>query len=403
MSREPAPLSQPSPSCIVWDDSLLAYDFGPGHPMDPGRLELSARLARDTGIFAAPGVTRAQPFMAADHELAAIHTPAYIAAVRQAGEDPASADASLGLGTEDNPAFAGMHQAAARLVGGSLAAADAVLSGQAVHAVNFSGGMHHAAPGRASGFCIYNDAAAAVQRLLDSGVERVLYVDVDAHHGDGTQGIFWDEPRVMTISLHETGMSLFPGTGFANETGGGNAEGYAVNIALPTAAGDAQALRAFHAVVPQLAAAFRPDVVVSQHGCDSHDRDPLTNLRYSIDGQHQLALAIRELAVRFCEGRWVATGGGGYDISDVVPRSFALLTAVVAGAQVGPATPVPEPWRRYVAGRYGTVPPRWMGDGAEPAWRPWDAGYDPDDALDRTVMATRRAVFPMHGLDPWFD
>lgn len=371
--------------------------------MDPARLELSARLARDAGIFTADGVSLLHPFTAADHELAAIHTPAYIAAVRRAGEDPEAAEALMGLGTEDNPAFPGMHEAGARLVGGSLAAADAVISGQAVHAANFSGGMHHAAPAQASGFCIYNDAAAAVQRLLDSGAGRVLYVDVDAHHGDGTQRIFWDDPRVMTISMHETGMSLFPGTGFANETGGPGAEGYAVNIALPTTAGDAQALRAFHAVVPPLAAAFAPDVVVSQHGCDSHDRDPLTNLRYSVNGQYRLALAISELAARHCDGRWVATGGGGYDVVDVVPRSFTLLMAVVAGAPVGPASPVPEPWRRHVAQRFGTVPPRWMGDGDDPRWAPWETGYDPDDALDRTVMATRRAVFPLHGLDPWFD
>lgn len=134
--------------------------------------------------------------------------------------------------------------------------------------------MHHAARSRASGFCIYNDAAAAVQRLLDRGAQRVLYIDVDAHHGDGTQSIFWNDRRVMTVSLHETGMSLFPGTGFAAEIGGPDAEGYAVNVALPTTAGDAAILRAFHAVVPQLAAAFSPDVIVSQHGCDSHREDP---------------------------------------------------------------------------------------------------------------------------------
>ncbi|MBG6179489.1 acetoin utilization protein AcuC [Arthrobacter sp. CAN_A1] len=399
MSSEPPSF----PTSVVWDDSMLAYNFGPTHPMNPQRLALTARLATDLGLFDRAGITLAAPFVATDVELGSVHSDDYIAAVRTAGSNPEQADAAVGLGTADNPAFPGMHEASARLVGGSLAAADALLSGRAVHAVNFGGGMHHAARSAASGFCIYNDAAAAIQRLLDAGTQRVLYIDVDAHHGDGTQSIFWNDPRVMTISLHETGMSLFPGTGFANETGGPRAEGTAVNVALPTLTGDGGLLRAFHAVVPPLAEAFQPEVILSQHGCDSHVDDPLTNLRISVDAQREMAVSICDLAARLCEGRWIATGGGGYNLTSVVPRAWSTLIAVAAGAPVGPQTAVPESWRAHVLELYGTDAPLLMGDGADTWWRSWEVGYDPNDELDRTVMATRKAVFPLHGLDPWFD
>ncbi|KQO03603.1 MULTISPECIES: acetoin utilization protein AcuC [unclassified Arthrobacter] len=391
------------PLQVAWDEAMLAYDFGLQHPMNPERLHLTARLLGDSGLLDLDGVRVVAPSVASDEDLATVHSDDYIRAVRDLSGNPDRSDPAHGIGTEDNPAFSGMHEASARLAGGSLDAADALMSGRAVRAVNFGGGMHHAARSRASGFCIYNDAAASIRRLLDRGAQRVLYIDVDAHHGDGTESIFWDDPRVLTISLHETGMSLFPGTGFANEIGGPGAEGSAVNVALPTTAGDAALLRAFHAVVPQLAGAFAPDVVVSQHGCDSHREDPLTNLRVSVDAQHILMLAVRDLADRLCGGRWIATGGGGYALASVVPRSWTLLVAVAAGAPMGPATPVPAAWRDYVLERHGVDAPRLMGDGADTWWRSWEIGYDPDDELDRTVMATRKAVFPLHGLDPWFD
>ncbi len=391
------------PTHVVWADSMLAYNFGPTHPMNPARLELTARLIRDCGLLERPAVSVVEPYVASDAELGSVHSTEYIAAVRCASNDPAQARLDLGLGTADTPAFNGMHEASARLVGGSIAAAEAVASGAAVRAVNFGGGMHHAGRSLGSGFCIYNDAAASVQRLLDSGVSKVLYVDVDAHHGDGTQSIFWDDPRVMTISLHETGMTLFPGTGFAHEIGGPSAEGTAVNVALPTQSGDAAILRAFHSVVPQLARAFEPDVIVSQHGCDSHIDDPLTNLRISVDAQRIMMIGVRDLADELCAGRWVATGGGGYNITSVVPRSWTFLVAVASGAVVTPETAVPPDWRTYVRERYGVTAPTRMGDGVDLWWRSWEVGYDPNDDLDRSVMATRKAIFPLHGLDPWFD
>ncbi|MEW9874200.1 acetoin utilization protein AcuC [Arthrobacter sp. HS15c] len=397
-------LSQPAPpTTVVWNSAMTAYNFGPGHPMAPERMDLTARLARSLGLLDLPHVSVEAPEVASDGELETVHSPDFVAAVHRVSEDPASPDESKGLGTEDDPAFAGMHEAAARLAGGSLLAAAAVLDGSALHAVNFGGGMHHAARDRASGFCIYNDSALAVQRLLDGGIRRVAYIDVDAHHGDGTESIFWDDPRVLTISLHESGLTLFPGTGFANEIGGPQAEGSAVNVALPSGTGDAGWLRAFHAVVPQLIGAFAPEVIVSQHGCDSHRTDPLTHLNLSVDGQREAATAVGNLAARHCGNRWIATGGGGYNVMDVVPRSWSHLIAIAAGRPVPLRTPVPEDWRKYVDEKFGAATPGLMGDDVELWWRSWEVGFDPNDAVDRTVMATRKAVFPLHGLDPWFD
>ncbi|MEZ2388451.1 acetoin utilization protein AcuC [bacterium RCC_150] len=391
------------PTMVAWDPAMTAYNFGPSHPMAPERLELTARLADALGLFDLEYVSVQAPEVATDVELAAVHTAAYIAAVRRVSEDPTASDPARGLGTEDDPAFAGMHEASARLAGGSLLAAESLLTGAAVRAVNFGGGLHHASRDRASGFCIYNDAALAIQRLLDGGVRKVAYVDVDAHHGDGTQSIFWNDPRVLTISLHESGLSLFPGTGFANEIGGPDALGSAVNVALPAWTGDAGWLRAFHAVVPHLVGAFEPEVIVSQHGCDSHKDDPLTHLNLSVDGQREAAIAVAGLAARYCENRWIATGGGGYDITGVVPRAWSHLIGIVAGHPVQLATPVPERFRTYVKEKYGERSPELMGDGADTWWRSWEVGYDPADAVDRTIIATRKEVFPLHGLDPWFD
>ncbi len=395
------------PTTVVWAPAMTAYNFGHSHPMAPERMELTAKLAGSLGLLALDHVTVAAPEVATDEELQSVHTPEFVAAVRRVSENPGAPDEARGLGTEDDPAFAGMHEASARLAGGSLLAAAAVLDGSALRAVNFGGGMHHASRDRASGFCIYNDAALAIQRLLDGGVRRVAYVDVDAHHGDGTQSIFWDDPRVLTISLHESGLTLFPGTGFANEIGGPNAQGSAVNVALPAGTADAGWLRAFHAVVPQLVGAFEPEVIVSQHGCDSHRLDPLTHLNISVDGQREAATAIGNLAARYCGNRWISTGGGGYNVVSVVPRSWSHLIAIAAGRPVPLRTPVPEDWRSYVrdkyGARFGVEPPEVMGDDVDLWWRSWEVGFDPNDAVDRSVMATRKEVFPLHGLDPWFD
>jgi acetoin utilization protein AcuC len=385
---------------VVWEDDLVRYNFGRGHPMAPVRVELTMRLARALGVLAHPNVTVVPPGYATDAELETVHTPELLAAVRRCAADPDRLELDFGLGSDDNPCFPGMHDASARVAAGSLQMARAVLSGRADHGVNIIGGLHHAMPERASGFCVYNDIALAIRWLLEQGVERVAYVDVDVHHGDGVQHVFYDDPRVLTVSLHETPRTLFPGTGYPEETGGANADGSAVNVALPPGTTDSGWLRAFHAVVPPLLREFGPQVLVTQHGCDSHAEDPLAHLALTVDGQRTAYAVLHDLAHELCEGRWVVTGGGGYAVVDVVPRAWTHLLAIVADAPVDPSTAVPDSWRGYVSERLGRAAPYRMTDGAAVGYVPWENGYDPSDWLDRAILATRRAVFPLYGLDP---
>jgi acetoin utilization protein AcuC len=173
-----------------------------------------------------------------------------------------------------------------------------------------------------------------------------------------------------------------------------------VNVALPSGTGDAGWLRGFHAVVPPLMRAYEPEILITQHGCDSHMEDPLAHLMLSVDGQRASYLALHDLAHELCDGRWVATGGGGYALVEVVPRAWVHLLAIVAGHPLDPLTTVPRAWRDHVERMTGRTAPRRLTDGHTPAWRDWSEGYDPDSSLDRAILATREAVFPLHGLDP---
>jgi acetoin utilization protein AcuC len=377
---------------VFWDPGLISYDFGPGHPLAPVRVELTMALAAALGVLPAD-LSGFAP--ATDDELSLVHDPAYIAAVRR-GEP----DGRYGLGTPDNPVFAGMHEASALVAGATLAAADAVASGTtgANHAANIAGGLHHAMRGHASGFCVYNDPALAIARMLDRGAKRIAYVDVDVHHGDGVQAAFYDDPRVLTISLHEHPATLFPGTGLPTETGDGPGAGYAVNVALPAGTGDEGWLRAFDAIVPPLLRAFQPSVLVSQHGCDSHRLDPLAHLNVSLDAQREVHSRVHQLAHEVAGGRWLLTGGGGYALAQVVPRSWTHLLAIAADAPIAPGTATPESWRVLVRERTGESPPETMTDGASACHVTFSSGADPDDAVDRAILRTRSAVFPSHGL-----
>jgi acetoin utilization protein AcuC len=200
--------------------------------------------------------------------------------------------------------------------------------------------------------------------------------------------------------MHETPRTLFPGTGYPEETGGPNAEGSAVNVALPPGVNDAGWLRAFHAVVPHVLREFQPQILVTQHGCDSHAEDPLAHLALTVDGQRMAYEELHKLAHELCEGKWVVTGGGGYAVVDVVPRAWSHLLAIVADAPIDPQAELPESWRAYVNERLGRSAPFRMTDGAVPSFPAWEDGYDPGDWLDRAVLATRKASFPLYGLDP---
>lgn len=391
---------------LVWDDALRAYDFGPGHPLAPIRVELAMRLIRDFGLLDREHVQILTPVVAASSaELQAVHDPDYIAAVRRASVNPRDVDPARGIGTPDDPAFAGMHEAAALVAGATLMACQAVHGGRAQHAVNLAGGLHHAMPDAAAGFCIYNDISVGIAWLLDQGVERIAYIDVDVHHGDGVQRMFYDDPRVLTVSVHESPMSLFPGTGYPEEIGGPGALGRAVNLALPAGTGDQGWLRAFHAVVPAVLEAFDPQVIVSQHGCDSHVDDPLAHLMLTIDGQRMSYEAIHRWAHRYAGGRWIAVGGGGYEWVDVVPRAWTHLVAEAIGAPIDPEASTPTAFGDHVMSVLGRPGPARMTDGRTPWAKPFELGCDPADPVDAAILATRSAVFPHYGLeadsDPW--
>jgi len=382
---------------VAWDEALTQYDFGPGHPLAPVRVALTIELARQLGVLSAPSVTMVSPPPATDAELATVHDDDYIAAVRQAGRSLVP-DFRFGLGTEDDPVFEGMHEASALVAGATLAAAQAVWSGSALHGASVAGGLHHAMRRAASGFCVYNDLAVAIKWLLAAGAERVAYVDTDVHHGDGVQAAFYDDPRVLTISLHEHPATLFPGTGLPGETGVGAGVGYAVNVALPAGTGDAGWLRAFDAVVPPLLRAFKPTVLVSQHGCDSHRLDPLAHLELTVDAQRLAQVMLHDLAHELCDGRWLVTGGGGYALVQVVPRTWTHLLAIAAGAPVDPVMETPVKWRELARSLTGETAPVTMTDGASARYVPFSSGIDPGDPVDRAIMRTRTAVFAAHGL-----
>jgi acetoin utilization protein AcuC len=400
----PTPATPATTVEIVWDEQLTAYDHGEGHPLRPVRLELTMALSRQIGVLDRPGITFRPPVMASDELLGLVHDPLYVGYVRRVQPDQIvnAAGRHFGFGSADNPIFARMHEASALVSGASMTAAQAVWEGRAQRAVNISGGLHHAMRDHASGFCVYDDPAVAIAWLLAAGAQRVAYVDIDVHHGDGVQSAFYGDPRVLTVSLHESGRTLFPGTGFASEIGSGEGTGYAVNVALPAGTGDAAWLRAFEAVVPPVLAAYQPQILVTQHGCDTHWLDPLAHLNCSVDGQRTVYRRLAELAGSCAGGRWVALGGGGYEVGLVVPRSWTHLLAELTGEQVNGATPAD--WQQEVLERVGGPAPLNLtdleGGGTEPiiTAAAWEGSTG--TPLDESIDATRSAVFPFHGLVP---
>ena len=385
---------------LVWDERLAGYDFGPGHPLAPVRVELTMALARELGVLARPGVIGGDPRAGQRRCSNSCTTPATSPrCATRAGRAPNPVRAR-------HPGQPGLRRdargvrARRRRHWPRRARCGAARPG---HAANVAGGLHHAMRRAASGFCVYNDPAIAIAWMLAQGAERIAYVDLDVHHGDGVQAAFYDDPRVLTISLHEHPRTLFPGTGLPSETGPAAGAGYAVNVALPAGTGDAGWLRAFDAVVPPLVREFRPQVLVSQHGCDSHRLDPLAHLGLSVDASGVAQPWCTSWRTRPRGGRWVLTGGGGYELVQVVPRSWTHLLAEAAGDPVDPAAPTPAAWRALAAGRTGQNAPGRMTDGAPDDYVPVSAGIVPGDPVDAAIVNTCRAVFAWHGLTPLID
>ena len=376
---------------LVYGSRSASYDFGPGHPLSPRRFGPGIELLRSVG--AEPGLA---PEPATDTELRLCHAKGYLDAVKRFSASPFGGDVEAGIGEgTDDPPFAGMHDAGAMVAGGSLRAMEAILRADVEHAFHPGGGLHHAMARRASGFCIYNDPALAIARARRDGL-RVLYVDLDVHHGDGVQALHWDDPGVMTVSVHETGRYLFPGTGGVGEVGEGTAAGTAVNVPLEPGTGERAWLAAVEQLLPELAAAFGPDLIVSQHGCDSHAWDPLAHLRVTTTAMGRAARVVDELAHRHAGGRWLATGGGGYDVYRVVPRAWSLVW--LAGAHRDVPTATSAAWRERwsaEAERYGQAPLPATFDDPTNASLPIDgAQIAAEDRSRATADVARRLLVP---------
>jgi acetoin utilization protein AcuC len=310
--------------------------------MQPIRLKLTYDLLKDYGVFDGPKLQVVEGREASDDELMLIHSPEYVDAIRRISEtgEESMDTYEYGIGYGDNPAFKGIHESSSLIAGSSIVAVDLVMSGEADHAINIAGGLHHAMRDRASGFCIYNDCAMAAEHAAKAYGARVAYLDIDAHHGDGVQVAFYDRSDVLTISLHEDGKFLFPGTGFVNEVGTGEGEGYSVNCPLEPGTYDRLYIAAFKQIVPQIIRAFKPDLIISENGCDTHYTDPLAGLSLTTDAYEYLYAMIHHLAHEVCDGRLVALGGGGYQAFQVVPRAWALLSAGLADIHLDDYTPV---------------------------------------------------------------
>lgn len=310
---------------FIYTPQFQQYKFSTDHPFNQLRVELTYDLLKEMKAINSQHIVT--PRVASDDELALVHDKKYIHAVKMAGYGQLDLQEALnyGIGTDDTPIFSLMHEASSLLVGGTLTAVDYVMEGKATHAANFGGGLHHGFRGKASGFCIYNDSSVAIKYIQEKYGARVLYIDTDAHHGDGVQWTFYDEPNVCTLSIHETGRYLFPGTGNITERGAGKGYGYTFNIPLDAFTEDESWLHAYRSSVEEVAAFFKPDVILTQNGADAHYYDPLTHLSATMAIYHEIPKIAHEIAHKYCNGRWIAVGGGGYDIWRVVPRAWSLI------------------------------------------------------------------------------
>ena len=374
-------------TALIHSDDWRRFDYGPNHPLRMERLGLTWRLMEAYGLTRLPGVIVREPTPAAEEDIARFHVREYLDVLKDAdtGVEPALGCA-YGLGAGDNPIFPGLWQAARLVAAGSMLAADMVASGQVQRAFHFAGGLHHAMRERASGFCYVNDAVLAILTLRARGL-RVAYIDIDAHHGDGVQAAFYRDPDVMTVSTHERGERLFPGTGFVNERGEGEGVGFSVNLPLEAYTDSSVYLAAFEAVVPPLVRAFKPDVIVAQLGIDSHRTDPLTHLALDVQGFAQALTRIMTLTPRI-----VALGGGGYDVTNVA-RGWTAAWAALNERELPAELPAAfaEDARRFGfrSQLLWDAPAAPLPDEMERAVR---------DYADRQVDAVQRTIFPLHDL-----
>ncbi|MGG0663834.1 acetoin utilization protein AcuC [Viridibacillus arvi] len=345
---------------FIYSDNQLGYKFSDTHPFNQKRLTLTVDLLNELGALNKVDIV--EPRIATDEEILLGHDSKYMDIVKKAGSGEITNEQGeqYGIGTEDTPIFPFMHEASAHIVGGTLTACDYVMQGKAKHAANLGGGLHHGFKGRASGFCIYNDSTVAIKYMQQKYNARVLYIDTDAHHGDGVQWSFYDDPDVCTISIHETGRYLFPGTGNVTERGTGKGHGTSFNLPIDAFTEDESFLDIYETAFREIIEHFKPDVILTQNGADAHYFDPLTHLYGSMKIYKEIPRIAHELAHEYCDGRWIAVGGGGYDIWRVVPRAWSLIWTEMTD-QKAPNGPLPSAWlEKWQPESPVTLIPTWM-------------------------------------------
>lgn len=332
-----------SNSAFIYSDMLLNYQFHRAHPFNQKRILITKELLEASKILNESEII--SPRIASDDELLLFHDAIYVDAVKEASRHRISYTKGkpFGLGTEDTPIFTNMHEASCYIVGGSLAAVDAVLEQGMDHALHLGGGLHHSFKRKAAGFCVYNDAAIAIQYIRKNYGLRVLYVDTDAHHGDGVQAAFYGDSDVCTLSIHETGRYLFPGTGQSHERGIKHGRGYTFNIPIDAFTDDESFLYVYESAFRNICQFFKPDIIITQNGADAHTYDPLSHLCTTMTIYKQIPMLAHELAHEFCRGKWIALGGGGYDIWRVVPRAWAQVWSVMKTGQPQSGA-IPNAW-----------------------------------------------------------
>jgi len=378
-------------SVFVYSEDLLKYKFSSHHPFNQIRLKMTLDLLKKAGAITDQDIVPPRP--ATDEELHLIHDPNYVEAVRLAGEGQLREETAegYGLGTEDTPIFSNMHDASSLLVGGTLTAVDQVMTGKADHALHLGGGLHHGFRGKASGFCIYNDSSVAIKYLVEKYKVRVLYVDTDAHHGDGVQWSFYDDPNVCTLSIHETGRYLFPGTGNVNERGQGKGYGYSFNVPVDAFTEDDSWLHAYSNALRDVADFFKPDIILTQNGADSHYHDPLTHLSATMKIYREIPKLAHEIAHKYCDGRWIAVGGGGYDIWRVVPRAWALIWMEMTENSNCYGS-LPDDWVQYWQEKSSVTLPR--------EWDDPENLYPPiprkEEITEKNKLTVEKALYPIH-------
>ncbi|MEX2414869.1 MAG: acetoin utilization protein AcuC [Paenibacillaceae bacterium] len=359
-------------AAFIYDSTELQYRFHESHPFNQQRLLLTQQLLFQ--IHALSSSDFVKPKKLDEQALLAVHTTEFVSMVKALSISAPSTEAisraeQYGLGLGDTPFFRGMHEATLTTVAGSVTAVELVMSGERKQALHLAGGLHHAFRNKAAGFCVYNDASVAIAHIHERYGARVLYIDTDVHHGDGVQEIFYSDPHVCTFSIHETGKYLFPGTGYASDRGHGDGFGYSFNLPMEPYTEDESWLDCFQAAIHKVAAFFKPDIIISQHGCDAHYYDPLSHQHCSMKIYLEMPSMIKNLADVWCDGRWVALGGGGYDIWRVVPRAWSLLWLamidhpLIDQLRAHPSTPLPIEWISQVqVDSPDTLVPTWMDD-----------------------------------------